>query len=127
MKYNKTEIKEAVEFLKPLQGKHLYCRVVSVSKSGMSRRLEFSVVQNDQIVNVTLQIATITGLPYDYTKGLKIDGCGMDMRFACISNLNYAMATTLTGKSIKELLESKECGEHIYDKFFFNANQMSEY
>jgi hypothetical protein len=67
-------------------------------------------------------IATLLEYPYDYDKGLRADGCGMDMIFSVLSNLNYRMATLDTGKTIQELLTTKECGERIYDNYFVDAD-----
>jgi len=32
------------------------------------------------------------------------------------------MAQKDTGKTLQELLKTKECGKHIYDTYFVNAN-----
>jgi hypothetical protein len=57
---------------------------------------------------------------FNQKKGDKI--YNMDMIYSVLSNLNYEMAKRDTGKTIQELLETGECGTHIYDKYFTNAN-----
>lgn len=117
------EKKRAVETLQKYRGKKVYAIVNSVSRSGMSRRIEYYVVHEDEIVRIGYLIARITENSYDINKGgLLVGGCGMDMIFSVLSNFNYAMAKIDTGKTLTELLESKKCGERIYDKYFFDAN-----
>ena len=86
----------------------------------MMRRMEFFASGYNRIGR---DIAIICGYSYDIDKGMAVGGCGMDMVFSVLSNLNYAMATHDTNKDISELLKTKECGERIYDTYFTNANR----
>ena len=45
------------------------------------------------------------------------------MIFHVLTNLNYHMAKHDTGKTIQELLNTKECGERIYDNYFTDADR----
>lgn len=73
-----------------LDGK-IYANVNSVSRSGMSRRISFYMVENDHIRRVTREVAWLTGwVPvgehksrgkYMVDAGLWVGGCGMDMIF----------------------------------------------
>ena len=120
MKHTKEDVKQAWEYLEQFRGKEIAACVKSVSRSGMSRRIEFYA---DGYNRIGYYIAACADYPYDANKGgLKVDGCGMDMVFSVLSNFNYAAAYHDTGKTIQELLKSKECGERIYDKYFFNAD-----
>ncbi len=109
----------AYEVLKKYRGQQIAAVVKSVSQSGMSRRIEFYAGNYERIGGY---IADFLEMSYDPDKGIKIGGCGMDMIFHILSNLNYAMAQKDTGKTLQELLATKECGEHIYDTYFVNAN-----
>lgn len=117
MKYSQTEKNEAYEYLKKFRGQNFGCVIKSVSRSGMSRRMEF---YSNNFDNLGYYIARIIDYPYN-DKGLSVSGCGMDMVFHVLSSLNYRMATLDTGKTLSELLESGECGERIYDKYFTDA------
>lgn len=118
------ELKKAFEIIEQFRGKKVYANVNHVSRSGMSRRIEYYSVRADgNIMRIGYYIAQIAGYPYDVDKGgLNVGGCGMDMIFSVLSDFNYTMATHDTGKTIQELLKSKECGERIHDKYFFDAN-----
>ena len=118
MKAKEKEKIEAYEHLKQYRGKEVAVVINSVSRSGMSRRMEFYA---DGFNRIGYSIAKFLDYPYN-DKGIRVDGCGMDMVFHILSNLNYAMAQRDTGKTIKELLKTGECGKHIYDVYFFNAN-----
>jgi hypothetical protein len=120
MNYSKEEKTEAYNRLKKYRGKQIACVINSVSRSGMTRRMEFYA---DGYNRIGWDISRIIDYPYDMDKGgLRVSGCGMDMVFHVLSSLNYAMAHLDTGKTLTELLKTKECGEHIYDKYFINAN-----
>ena len=114
---------QAITNIEKYRNKKIYARVNHVSKSGMSRRIEYYCVHDGVIDRVGYLIACLAGYKYDIDKGgLNVGGCGMDMIFSVLSNFNYFMAQQDTGKTLAELLKSKECGEHIYDKYFFDAN-----
>ena len=58
----------------------------SVSKSGMSRRLELYTFHKGRLVRLTWHIAQL--MEYSRNdKGLLVNGCGMDMHFATVYNL----------------------------------------
>ena len=84
-----SQVKKAI-----LKGK-IYADIKSVSRSGMSRRIAFYMVDKNKegnyIRRVTREIAWLTGwVPFQEYKqggkylvddGLKVTGCGMDMIF----------------------------------------------
>lgn len=99
MKYTKDQIAEACDDLRAttllaLQGSRpafaighgiqVHAIVRHVSKSGMSRRIDFFVLRNEWADCITRRIAILLGMPFHPDKGLKVDGCGMDMGFHCI-------------------------------------------
>jgi hypothetical protein len=79
------KVKQAI-----LEGK-IYANVNSVSRSGMSRRISFYMVEDGAISRVTREVAWLTGwVPVGENKsrgkymvdaGLYVGGCGMDMIF----------------------------------------------
>lgn len=95
-KYTKEQVSEACEYLleittvaanaarpkylkdRPIQ---VHAVVRSVSKSGMSRRMDFFVLQNEECVRITHLLARLLGWSHDPDKGMRVDGCGMDMGF----------------------------------------------
>ena len=125
MKASKEEIQRAYNVLKPYKGMKVYGTVNSISRSGMSRRIEFYVAtEKNEIRRIGYYIAKIAGYKYDADKGLFVTGCGMDMLFSVLSNFNYAVAQFETGKPLTELLNSGKYGR-IYDNYFFDANYRS--
>lgn len=64
--------------------------VVSVSRSGMSRRVEFGMIRkNGEYQNITPALAALYGakLKDDYT--FQVNGCGMDMLFSVLNTVFY--------------------------------------
>jgi len=118
-------VKEAFENLLKYKGRKIFAQITSASRSGMSRRIKFFILDTDRKTDISEYIANVVGYKYDWDKGLLVGGCGMDMIFSVLSNLNYAMAEMTTGKTIKELLETKECGDKIYGDYFIDANGYS--
>jgi hypothetical protein len=63
--------------------------VVSVSKSGMSRRIKFYYIKNNKITRATNAISFLLNKGYDYIvndEGLKVSGTGMNMVFHTLYN-----------------------------------------
>lgn len=121
---------EAYKFLKELDkdknGKvYIYANITHVSRSGMMRYIKFYARQNNntRLLTIHKHIADLLNHNCDRDKGIKVGGCGMDMVFSVLSNLNYKMATMDTNKTINKLLEDpkKPCGVRIYDDYFTDA------
>ena len=125
MKRTKAEIARAWESLQQFRGCPIASVVNSVSRSGMSRRIELYALKDNNIHRIGWAVAYVADYPYDIDKGgIRADGCVMDMVFSVVSNFNYVAAEMTTGKTIQELLATGECGKHIYDDYFFNANNI---
>jgi hypothetical protein len=62
--------------------------VVSVSKSGLSRRIKFYYIKNNKIVRATNAISFLLnkGHNYIHNEGLKVSGAGMDIIFHTLYN-----------------------------------------
>jgi len=63
--------------------------VVSVSKSGLSRRIKFYYIKNNKIVRATNAVSFLLNKGYSHIvndDGLRVSGCGMDMVFHTLYN-----------------------------------------
>jgi hypothetical protein len=78
-----------------LEGKTLFVMVTSVSASGMSRTMRvFTSNGINDLVEVTHSVSSVLGLSKT-DKGLRIRGCGMDMTFALVNDLNHTLGLSL--------------------------------
>jgi len=66
--------------------------VVSVSRSGMSRRIRFYAGSAGDTHDLTYEFAKLTGWSLD-DRGLLVQGCGMDMVFHTV----YTVSRTVYG------------------------------
>lgn len=91
----KSECREALlKILKP--GDTVYTVIRSVSRSGMSRRLDLYTIQENSPRFLTTLTADLLGLSYGteaWAKGagLRVGGCGMDMGFHVVYELSHAL------------------------------------
>ena len=100
MKTTKKEREErkqkALEELRDLLpvGAKVYCIVGTVARSGMSRRIQcFVPVSYEEklgIRRISYLVANALGYPLS-EDGVRVDGCGMDMGFALVSDLSRAL------------------------------------
>ncbi len=72
------KVKEAYRALLPYRGKKIAACIKSVSRSGMSRRIEF---YSDGFHRIGGYIADLLDYPYA-PNGISVGGCGMDMVFS---------------------------------------------
>ena len=82
---------------KKLRDGEVYIQIVSVSKSGLSRKMKFYIVVEGEIVNITREIKAlykINGInEYNWkyytsdSKPLLVRGVGMNMCFAVINSI----------------------------------------
>lgn len=80
------------EYLNP--GDTVYAIVRHVSRSGMSRVIQFLKMSpsGDRPYYLGLEIATALGWQYSFThNGVKVQGCGMDMAFHTVYTLGRVM------------------------------------
>jgi hypothetical protein len=90
MKATKQQKADALARLKALlkPGDTIYTQFVSVSRSGMLRKIKVYVVANNQPINITPQVSDLCGFGYDYnTDALKVSGCGTDVGFQAVYEL----------------------------------------
>lgn len=85
IKENKRQ--ESIKYLKQCikPGDKLLVNIVSVSKSGMSRRMR---VLNNKFMDLSFDVARV--IDYNYNdKGIRVDGCNMNMAFFLITTLSF--------------------------------------
>lgn len=85
-------IKALSELLQPKTIVYTSCK--HVSSSGMSRELQFFIVKDNKIQNITWYVSH--ALEYgcserDGDRVLKVTGCGMDMGFSCVYSLGMTL------------------------------------
>lgn len=95
-KASKADRAEAVErlrnYLRP--GDTVTCVLRSVSRSGMSRRIDFYKFAADGGAVVKLYLSGLIGTALGWScgrDGLRVQGCGMDMGFHVVHELGYAL------------------------------------
>lgn len=80
-------------------GVQVHAIVRSVSKGGMSRRMDFFVMGNESACRITHYIARLLDWSQNPDKGLRVDGGGMDMGFHTLDCLKRAYER-LTGEPL---------------------------
>lgn len=86
---------EVEEVKARIEAGDVYAEVVSVSRSGMSRRIRFFVINDGRIERITHIINGNykQGKKYVNDDGMSVTGCGMDMVFYTLYNfLGYERA-----------------------------------
>lgn len=93
MTYSKAQEKEARAHLKKVLRKDdkLYAVIKSVSRSGMTRRMEFYYIRKNKPRLITPWIARACGYSDDCYKGMLVKGCGMDMIFAVVYDVSAVL------------------------------------
>jgi hypothetical protein len=84
----------AVDYIKTLVKPNdtVFTVLRHVSASGMNRWIDFYVMQDNEPMRLTYQVALALGEKYDTKRNaLKIGGCGMDMGFQAV----YCLGATL--------------------------------
>ena len=82
-----------LKWLKP--GDTVYTVLRHVSRSGMSRSIDAYKMEHDGPTMLTGPACRLLGLTFDRNNGgAKMGGCGMDMGFAMIYELSYALWPT---------------------------------
>jgi len=69
----------------------VYGLIRDVSRSGMARSIDFFVIANNQLVSITYKLHVVLGYRMAKHSGLYVQGCGMDMIFEVVSNLQRAI------------------------------------
>lgn len=73
-------------------GDTVYTQLVSVSRSGMSRKIAVKIARGGQIIDITHYAALATSYTIDRDAwALKVGGAGMDMGYHVVYSLGRAM------------------------------------
>jgi hypothetical protein len=72
-------------------GQTVYCTLRSVSSSGMSRTISLHIIDNGTLRGIDNLAADATDTKRAKRDGLIMGGCGMDMGFALVYSLGYAL------------------------------------
>ena len=94
MKYTKEEIAESHETLMRLvkPGDTIFTILRHVSQSGMSRDISAIIIdEKGNKYHLDWSISRVLGYPLSKGEGVKVGGCGMDMGFALVNSLSYAL------------------------------------
>jgi hypothetical protein len=69
----------------------VYGLIRDVSRSGMARSIDFFVIADNQLISITYKLHVVLGYRMAKHSGLYVQGCGMDMIFEVVSNLQRAI------------------------------------
>lgn len=69
----------------------IYSIIRTVTNSGMSRAIDFYVVDKGQLTSISGHMANVLGYHRNKAGAVRVQGCGMDMAFHCV----YAVACSL--------------------------------
>jgi hypothetical protein len=69
--------------------------VKQVASSGMSRRIAFLAVVNGRIENISFEIGKALGIRWNDDGSLTVRGCGMNMVFAVVNELEQVLGKKL--------------------------------
>lgn len=70
-------------------GDTVYTVLRHVSSSGMNRRIDVYIMQNNVPLCITGHVSNITGWKVSDKGGLMVGGCGMDMGFHTVYTLSH--------------------------------------
>ena len=92
------------KIMKKTKNKRVYATVLHVSNTGMSRVIKFiAITKRGNVYNITDLISKITGYHWDRSYyGVRVYGCGMDMVFNTLYNVNaiaYSYKVIKTSKN----------------------------
>lgn len=91
---------EAIDQLKALPGDTIYGVVLSVSRSGMSRKARFFAVVDGEIRNVTGAVGNALDWRHDGADWIRLDGCGMDMLYHTVDSVNHATGRNFQSRAL---------------------------
>lgn len=125
-KFTQEEKEAALAILKQWRGHRLLAIVNSVSRSGMTRRIEFYGAEKGEISRIGYYMAKILEWPYNVDKGgFLVTGCGMDMVFQTLYSFNAAAWQFMEPEELKKWMgaETDQQDARIYhiraESYFF--------
>jgi len=96
VKYSKARIAEIEKNKEELRqllppGSTVYTSLNHVSRSGMQRAISTYIIIENDVRDISYDVAEIIGSTMHKKGGIKIDGCGMDMGFSIVYHLSYEL------------------------------------
>ncbi len=93
VKYSKSKIAEIEKTKDELRallppGSIVYTSLNHVSRSGMQRAISTYIIIDNDVRDISYDVAEIIGNSIHKKGGIKIDGCGMDMGVAIVHQLS---------------------------------------
>ena len=83
-------IQELTNILNSIPTDTIYTVLRHVSSSGMQREISIRMLDAGRIISLDWLVATATGRRIGKHNGLVVKGCGMDMGFHLVAQLNSA-------------------------------------
>jgi len=102
-------LKQLKKYMKLTKNNRVYARVVSVSRSGMSRVITFhATTKKGDMIQLNGLINRITGDSWSGYDGIRVYGCGMDMIFNTLYvingyAINYGVVRVSKNKTLRDL------------------------
>jgi hypothetical protein len=77
--------------LEQMKDQKIVCSIVSVSQSGMTRKMNFYYIDNNELIYCNDLIEVVAGYKRDKNNCIIVSGCGMDMIFSVLYNFNMSL------------------------------------
>jgi len=81
--------KELGSILKDIPTDTIYTVIRHVSSSGMQREISVKMIDAGRIIGLDYLVSTATGCKIGKHGGLVVKGCGMDMGFHLVDQINH--------------------------------------
>ena len=98
MNKKQIEKQEAMAQLKDMlkNGDTIYTSLMQVSASGMYRHIKPILIKNNEPLLLSYFVSKVLDYPYkNKTYAVGVGGCGMDMGFHLVNNLEHALGIKL--------------------------------
>lgn len=102
----KNEILNSKNYLKEVikDGETIYSTILSVASNGMSRKIQFFIIHENRIKNISHHIATLKSGGARHSRNdwgcVTVSGCGMDMAYYIIHSLSRELDLKLNKESL---------------------------
>ena len=112
--WERQDLLNLYEQAKKFKNKRVYACVMSRSSNGMSRNIRMFTLRGEYpSYNIALVLEQLGYKMHKNTYDIKVNGCGMDMIFHLLSNLNYAMHDLDLALGFRK----RKSRTRIYDKY----------
>jgi len=80
---------ELGNILKDINSDTIYTVIRHVSSSGMQREISVRMIDANRIISLDWLVSNALGMKIGKHNGLVVKGCGMDMGFHLVENINH--------------------------------------